>query len=131
MYTMEVRTDRREQMVDVTRDVDVAVRESGVSDGWALVYSPHTTAAVCVNENADPDVPADVLDALSQLCPEVWSWRHTEGNADAHTKAVMVGESSTIPVSGGSLALGTWQGIFLCEFDGPRRRTLTVTVAGR
>lgn len=130
MATMDVTTHRREEFVDITRRVDDVVRESGVQDGWALVYCPHTTAALCVNENADPDVPADVIDALSRLCPLDLPWRHVEGNADAHSKAVLVGESVTIPVRGGALALGTWQGVFFCEFDGPRRRSALVSVLG-
>ena len=130
MDALEIRTSAREQMLDVTRVVDQAVRDSGVTEGWALVYCPHTTAAVTVNENADPDVPSDILDALREMCPRTWTWKHREGNADAHVKAVLVGESAAVPVSGGSLALGTWQGVFLCEFDGPRRRTITVSVVG-
>jgi secondary thiamine-phosphate synthase enzyme len=118
-------------MVDVTRDVDAAVRASGVAEGWALVFCPHTTAAVCINENADPDVPRDMIDAFADLCPQAWTWRHVEGNSDAHAKAILVGESSLVPVTGGGMAMGTWQGIFFCEFDGPRRRQLTVTVVGR
>ena len=131
MHTVDVQSTERQQLIDVTREVDAAVRASGVLDGWALVFCPHTTAAVCVNEGADPDVPADVLDALGRLCPAAWTWRHAEGNADAHAKAVLVGESSLIPVSGGAPALGTWQSVFFCEFDGPRRRVLSVTVLGR
>lgn len=130
MVALEVSTRMREELVDVTRIVDEAVQSSGVRDGWALVYCPHTTAAVCVNENADPDVPKDILDALAHLCPKDRAWRHCEGNSDAHAKAVLVGPSVVLPVSGGALALGTWQGVFFCEFDGPRRRNLTVSVMG-
>lgn len=130
MQTIEVATGSREELVDVTRQVDEAVRATGVTEGWALVYCPHTTAAVTVNESADPDVPRDILAALADLCPRSRGWRHAEGNADAHAKAVLVGPSVTLPVQGGSLVLGTWQGVFFCEFDGPRRRRLTVTVVG-
>jgi secondary thiamine-phosphate synthase enzyme len=129
METITVETSVREQFVDVTRDVGDVVRSSGVRDGWALVFCPHTTAGVCINESADPDVARDVLASLGGLCPRDASWRHAEGNADAHAKAVLVGPSQTIPVQGGSLVLGTWQGVFFCEFDGPRRRDLLVSVA--
>ena len=130
MKTVEVRTDRREQMLDVTRSVAEAVAEAGVTDGWAMVFCPHTTAAVTVNENADPDVPADILEWLGGQCPRAAGWRHREGNGDAHVKAVLVGPSVTIPVAVGRLVLGTWQGVFFCEFDGPRSRSLQVTVVG-
>jgi secondary thiamine-phosphate synthase enzyme len=128
--TIDVRTDRREQMLDVTRPVAEAIADSGVTEGWALVSCPHTTAAVTVNENADPDVPADILQWLGGQCPRSAAWRHREGNADAHVKAVLVGPSVTIPVTDGRLVLGTWQGVFFCEFDGPRSRSLQVTVVG-
>lgn len=130
MQTIAVRSTTREEFVDITRDVDRAVQASGMREGWVLVYCPHTTAGVCVNENADPDVPADVIGALGRTFPVKGPWRHVEGNADAHTKAVLVGESVSVPVTGGSLALGTWQGIFFCEFDGPRHRSVLVSAMG-
>jgi secondary thiamine-phosphate synthase enzyme len=128
--TMQIDTPRREVLLDVTRQVADTVQASGITDGWALVYCPHTTAGVCINESADPDVATDLVDILAELSPMVRGWRHSEGNSDAHTKAVLVGESAVVPVTGGRLALGTWQGIFLAEFDGPRRRTLTVSTVG-
>jgi secondary thiamine-phosphate synthase enzyme len=131
MESLEVRTERREQMLDVTRRIAEAVSSAGISEGWAAVWCPHTTAAVTVNENADPDVPADILDWLGAQSPREGRWRHREGNADAHVKAVLVGPSVTIPITGGRLALGTWQGVFFCEFDGPRNRSLQVTVVGQ
>jgi secondary thiamine-phosphate synthase enzyme len=127
---VDVRTDRREQMLDVTRLVADTVAEAGVSGGWAMVFCPHTTAGLTVNENADPDVPEDILQWLGGQCPRAGGWRHREGNADAHVKAVLVGSSVTIPVADGGLVLGTWQGVFFCEFDGPRSRSLQVTVVG-
>ncbi|MBC7253546.1 MAG: YjbQ family protein [Actinobacteria bacterium] len=126
----EVSTAGRSQMVDITSRVREVVRRSGVEEGVCQVYIPHTTAGVTVNEAADPDVAADILEHLERLVPR-GRYRHREGNADAHIKAGLVGFSALLPVSGGDLALGTWQGIFLCEFDGPRRRRVTVTVLGR
>ena len=127
----EVRTQQREQMVDITAEVAAAVREAGVGSGQVLVYCPHTTAGLTVNEAADPDVRADIIDGLRRLVPKSGGWRHAEGNADAHLKASLMGSSVTVPLEGGKLALGTWQGVFLCEFDGPRRRTVRVCVTAR
>jgi secondary thiamine-phosphate synthase enzyme len=107
------------------------VREAGVGSGQVLVYCPHTTAGLTVNEAADPDVRADIIDGLRRLVPKSGGWRHAEGNADAHIKASLMGSSVTVPLEGGKLALGTWQGVFLCEFDGPRRRTVRVCVTAR
>ncbi|MDP2233706.1 MAG: secondary thiamine-phosphate synthase enzyme YjbQ [Actinomycetota bacterium] len=126
----QVRTTRREELVDVTGEVASAVAESGVAEGWALVYCPHTTAAMTVNENADPDVVTDLLAGLARIAPRDAGYRHREGNADAHIKASLVGESVMVPVSCGKLDLGTWQGVYFCEFDGPRTRTLIVKVTG-
>lgn len=127
---IELRTERRGQLVDVTAEVRRIVAGSGVADGTALVYCTHTTAGVTINEAADPDVAADILDGLARLVPAHGGWRHAEGNSDAHIKATLVGSSVLVPVIDGELALGTWQGIFFCEFDGPRRRSLVVTVSG-
>jgi len=126
----EVATARREELTDVTRQVADAVRAIGVAEGWALVSCPHTTAGVTVNEHADPDVASDIVAGFARLVPHAGAWRHAEGNADAHVKATLVGSSVTLPVSEGRLVLGTWQGVFLCEFDGPRRRSLLVSVLG-
>lgn len=128
MKRVDLRTDRREQALEITESVASAVAESGVAEGIAHVYCPHTTAGIIVNEHADPDVVADVFDWLSRAAPERAGWQHAEGNADAHVKAVLVGPSVSIPVEGGRLALGTWQGVFFCEFDGPRSRRFTVSV---
>lgn len=124
----EIQTHRREQMVEITREIAEAVAASGVTDGRVLVFCPHTTAAVTLNEAADPDVRTDILDGLTRLVPEDGHWRHVEGNSDAHIKASVMGASIDIPVLGGRLALGSWQGAYLCEFDGPRRRSLTVMI---
>jgi len=126
--TIDIRTGSRVEVVDITRQVQEAVSRSGVAAGAAVVCSAHTTAGVTVNENADPDVMADVLKTLGELVPHRGSYAHSEGNSDAHIKATLVGLSATLPVEGGRLVLGTWQGIYFCEFDGPRRRRATVQV---
>ena len=120
----------REGLVDVTDMAARAVRSSGISDGLCLVYCPHTTAGITINENADPDVARDFLIGLGKAFPDRPEFRHAEGNSSAHLKASAVGSSATVIVSGGLLVLGTWQGIYLCEFDGPRRRRLFVKVQG-
>ena len=128
METIRVRTSRREEMVDVTEQVRHAVGEAGVGEGICLVATPHTTCAVTVNEGYDPDVTHDVLSHLRTLVPEEEAFQHSEGNSDSHIKAILVGSSTLLPVAGGELRLGRWQAIFLCEFDGPREREVTVTV---
>ena len=112
--------------MDVTALVADAVARTRLADGAALVYVPHTTAGVTINENADPSVRRDLTMALARLVPETLPFTHAEGNADAHVKASLVGSSVTVPVQGGALQLGTWQGLFFAEFDGPRRRRLLV-----
>ena len=124
----EVTTTHRDELVDVTARVAEAVATSGVVAGIAVVSSPHTTAGVTVNENADPDVQRDVLHGLQRISPREGDWRHFEGNSDAHLKTALVGTSAMLPVAGGRLALGTWQAVYLAEFDGPRARRLDVTV---
>ena len=128
METFEVRTTSRTEYVEITRQVCEIVERSGVERGAALVCVPHTTAAVTVNEHADPDVMSDLMTALSSFVPRHGSYAHAEGNADAHVKAVLVGSSALLPIEGGKVVLGTWQGVFFCEFDGPRRRRVTVQV---
>ncbi|HLQ60644.1 MAG TPA: secondary thiamine-phosphate synthase enzyme YjbQ [Candidatus Acidoferrales bacterium] len=125
---LKVTTHRREEVVDVTAEVRAAVRKSGVGEGTCLVFSPHTTCGVAVNENADPAVGQDLQQHLAEVVPRLRTWQHQEGNSDAHIKAVLVGPSVTLPVLGTDLKLGRWQGVFLCEFDGPRERNLWVVV---
>jgi len=131
MKTISLQTPRREAWIDVTGEIERVVGESGVREGMCLVFCPHTTAAVTVNENADPDVPADVRDALARLIPAGAKFRHAEGNSDAHAKSSLVGCSCLLPVSAGRLVLGRWQAVFFCEFDGPRTRQVWVQVLGR
>jgi secondary thiamine-phosphate synthase enzyme len=126
MGSFEVHTRARCELVDITDRVQEAVARSGVPSGLCLVFVPHTTAAVTVNEAHDPDVARDIADTLGRLVPTEAGYRHREGNADAHVKAVLVGSSCRVPIADGRLALGRWQGIFFCEFDGPRRRSVEV-----
>ncbi len=129
IQTVPVRTNRRCEMIDVTRQVAAAVADAGVRDGHVVVYVPPTTAGVTINENADPDVQHDILLTLEELIPHVRrGYRHDEGNSDAHVKTSLVGSSETVLVQDGRLVLGTWQGIYLAEFDGPRTRTMHVAV---
>jgi secondary thiamine-phosphate synthase enzyme len=121
-----VETPERECLVDVTARVEEAAARGGRGAGAVLVAVPHTTAAVLVNEGHDPDVARDILAGLDRLVPAGAGWRHAEGNSPAHVKAALVGTSVVLPVEGGRLALGRWQRVFLCEFDGPRRRELWV-----
>ncbi len=127
MYTLSVPTQKRCQMVDVTAQVQRALREEGLTSGYVICYVPHTTAGITIQENADPDVVHDVLWKLEQLVPrDERSFRHAEGNSDSHIKASMMGSSVTVLVEDGQLVFGTWQGIYFCEFDGPRQRKMLV-----
>ncbi len=128
MVELRVRTSRREETVEVTGQVQRAVAESGVEEGLCLVYSPHTTCAVTVNEGYDPAVQSDFLRHAAEVVPRAHGWGHAEGNSDSHIKAMLVGPSVVLPVSGGRVRLGRWQSIFMCEFDGPRERQLWVVV---
>jgi len=128
METFSVRTGSRTELIDVTSRVEEAVRKSGTEDGLCSVYVPHTTAGVTINENADPSVRRDILMELNKLVPFDDNYTHNEGNSAAHIKASLVGSSVSVPLQGGRLALGTWQGIYFCEFDGPRSRRVCVTV---
>ncbi len=127
---IELATQRREELIDITAAVGEAVRDSGVREGIATVYAQGATAAVMIQENWDASVPTDVIELLRRLIPRgVWLHDRQDGNGDAHLKAGLVGPSQTIPVIDGQLGLSTWQGIFFCEFDGPRtRRTLVCTI---
>lgn len=124
----EVNTARRVEFVDITSLVRQAVVESGVGNGICVVYVPHTTCGITINEHADPDVVADIVNKLGELVPRNGRYAHVEGNSDAHIKASLVGSSQTIIIQDGKLLLGTWQGVFLCEFDGPRRRNVFIKI---
>jgi secondary thiamine-phosphate synthase enzyme len=126
MKEIRVSTRSRTELVDITGEVQKAVADSGVRDGVCHVYVPHTTAGVTINENADPSVREDILMELNKVVPFQDNYRHLEGNAAAHIKATIVGSSETMLVQGGRLLLGTWQGLFFCEFDGPRTRRVLV-----
>ena len=128
---ISVPTNTRSEFVDITDWVQEAVHESGIADGLCHVYVPHTTAGLTINENADPNVRKDILTELEKRIPWQDNYSHSEGNAAAHIKASLMGFSQTIFVEDGRLVLGTWQGIFLCEFDGPRQRKVLVRIEGK
>jgi len=128
LVRLTVPTRRRSQLEDVTERVQQVVASSGVAEGICYVVVPHTTAGVTINEAADPAVVHDMLNYFDELVPPDASFLHAEGNSDAHIKAAMVGHSAVVPIESGELVLGTWQGIYLAEFDGPRPRTLLVKI---
>jgi secondary thiamine-phosphate synthase enzyme len=132
MDTFQVRTRERNQFVDITDRVHEVVERTGIRQGMCVVYCPHTTAAITINENADPDVVHDMLLWLNRAVPkEQASFRHGEGNSDSHIKASLVGSSATVLIEDGDLVLGRWQGVYFCEFDGPRTRSVHVQMVGR
>jgi secondary thiamine-phosphate synthase enzyme len=130
VFTFSVSTHQRTELVDITSEVVTKVRSSEVNDGMCFVFVPHTTAGVTINENADPTVRADILMELNKRIPFEDGYRHSEGNSAAHIKASIMGCCVAIPVENGQPVLGTWQGIYLCEFDGPRTRRVQVKVMG-
>ena len=125
---LSLSTERRTQLLDVTAGVAKLVKDAGVRSGVCHLYVPHTTAGITINENDDPDVGLDIGAALDRLVPRGTGYRHAEGNADSHIKAALVGNSATVFITSGELELGRWQGIFFCEFDGPRQRRLRVKI---
>jgi len=128
LQVLEVHTSGREQFIDITPEIIKFLAQSGVQEGMCLVYVPHTTAGITINEGADPSVVDDILMQLNQLIPWSNGYRHSEGNSSAHIKSLLTGAEKTMPVTGGKLTLGTWQKIFFCEFDGPRRRKVIIKV---
>lgn len=129
MHTLNLQTQKRDEWQDITAKVESLVQKSGIKEGHVMVYCPHTTAGITINENADPDVVKDVVMRLDEIYPwEHSKYRHMEGNTAAHLKAMTLGNSQQVIIHNGELFLGTWQGIFFCEFDGPRHRQLFIKV---
>ena len=128
MKTRNIQTEDRESFIDITGLIEKEVKASGLAEGICHVFVPHTTAAVTINESADPDVKRDILRTMEKIVPWKGDYRHLEGNSAAHIKASLLGASVTVPVRDGKLFLGTWQGIFFCEFDGPRNRKFVVQI---
>ncbi len=130
MQTMQIQieTHQREELIDVTHKVQTAVSGSGVENGVVILFVPHTTAAITINENADPSVRRDIIYKLNKEIPQSDGYHHSEGNADAHVKSTLVGHSLQVIISNGRLMLGSWQGIYFCEFDGPRTRKLYLKI---
>lgn len=128
MRIIEVKTEAKEEFIDITHYIQEEIAISGIKRGLCLVYVPHTTAAITINENADPSVKEDILMSLEKIAPDSLPFKHLEGNSPAHIKASLIGPSVTVVIENGRLCLGTWQGIFFCEFDGPRRRKFYVLV---
>ncbi len=125
---LHVKTRRRNELIDITAGISALVEESGVSEGICRVFVPHTTAAVTINEKADPAVADDISRTLEKIVPAGWGYGHAEGNSDSHVKSSLVGAGETLIISGGRLLLGTWQAVFFCEFDGPRSRRCVVRI---
>jgi secondary thiamine-phosphate synthase enzyme len=128
MKEISVETHSRVEMIDITASVQKSIREEKIEKGICLVYTPHTTAAITINENADPDVPRDILAALDRAVPLSVNYRHAEGNSAAHVKSSLVGASELVIIENGRLVLGTWQSVFFCEFDGPRTRKVLISI---
>ncbi|ADL68095.1 secondary thiamine-phosphate synthase enzyme YjbQ [Thermoanaerobacterium thermosaccharolyticum] len=127
MTILKINTHSRESMIDITEEVKSAIKSSGIKDGICTVFVPHTTAGVTINENADPDVKDDIIRGLDEIIPNI-RFKHMEGNSDAHIKSALVGNSANLIVENGEIQLGTWQGIYFCEFDGPRSRKVYIKV---
>ena len=127
---LSVKTSGRTELIDITSQISKLVKKSDVTEGLCMLYVPHTTAAVTINESADPSVKGDILMVLNQVIPWEASYRHLEGNSPAHVKSTLVGASELVAIENGELVLGTWQGLFFCEFDGPRTRKVHVRILG-
>lgn len=124
--TLTIETGSKTELIDITHDIEEVIQSEGVDDGVCVVFVPHTTAAVTINEHADPSVKTDIVMVLNKIVPWKEAYRHLEGNSPAHIKASIIGPSEIMVVEGGRLKLGTWQGVFFCEFDGPRTRKIHV-----
>ena len=130
MKTLSVKSRQQVEMIDISSEVRNLIRESGVENGAAIVYTPHTTAAITINENADPDVARDMIMEINKIVPMQDGYKHLEGNSAAHIKSSLFGASETLIIQHGEPVLGTWQGLYFCEFDGPRNRMVHVQVTG-
>jgi secondary thiamine-phosphate synthase enzyme len=128
MDEINIRTNVQIEMIDITAAVQSNINEKKVKSGLCIIFTPHTTAAITINENADPDVPRDIISALEKAVPKNANYKHGEGNSPAHVKSSLVGASETVIIENGKLVLGTWQSLFFCEFDGPRSRKALVKV---
>lgn len=131
MKTLHIKSHNQVEMIDITADVCAAIREQQVTDGLAVIFTPHTTAAITINENADPDVCHDLLMGINKFVPLQGDYHHLEGNSAAHIKSSLFGASETLIITNGEVVLGTWQGVYFCEFDGPRQRKVQIQVIGR
>lgn len=131
MKTLTIKSNRQVELIDITHEVYGCIHEADVKSGLAVIYTPHTTAAVTINENADPDVSHDMIMEINKIVPMQDGYRHLEGNSAAHIKSSLFGASETLIISNGKPVLGTWQGIYFCEFDGPRQRKVHVQVIGK
>ncbi len=130
VYSIDIRTSKRSEFVDITPKIERIIKENHIPDGMCHIFVPHTTAGLTINENADPSVRGDIITALNGLIPQGGNYAHSEGNSDAHIKSSIVGNEKVVFIENGRLKLGTWQGIFFCEFDGPRKREVWVEAAG-
>jgi secondary thiamine-phosphate synthase enzyme len=128
MKEINLQTNSRIEMIDITASVQTVIDKEKISNGLCIIFSPHTTAAITINENADPDVPRDIISALEKAVPLSAGYRHSEGNSAAHVKSSLVGASELVIIEKGRLVLGTWQSIFFCEFDGPRTRKFMIKI---
>jgi len=126
--TINIKTKEQVELIDITKNIQNAINKSNLKDGFVNIYVPHTTAGITINENADPSVRNDIINKLNKLVPFSDDYAHSEGNSAAHIKSTLVGVSQMIPVENGKLVLGTWQGIFFCEFDGPRNRQVYIRI---
>lgn len=130
MNKVGINTTKRTEFIDITSEIEKIVKDAKIKDGLCVIFCPHTTAALTINENADPSVQKDIIEHLEKLVPPHKNYSHSEGNSDAHIKSSLLGSSLNVIIENGALALGTWQGIYFCEFDGPRQRQIYVQIIG-
>ena len=130
LHQINIKTSKREEIIDITDQIQQTIKDSSVQEGYCHIFIPHTTAGITINENADRNVKIDFLDILGRLIPRSGDYLHSEGNSDSHVKASLVGFSQNILIQGGQMLLGTWQGLWFCEFDGPRSRKIVIALDG-